>query len=125
MQPTRYSSHGKTLIDNIYSNWANFEDVTSGNLTVSLSDQLPQFIIIDNVNVKSKALEHKYIRDVKKLNANDFILDFLTIDFNEILNKPDINNSFNTCLDKMDILINEHLPLKKLTKKELKTYSKP
>ena len=125
IQPTRYSSHGKTLIYNIFSNWTNIKDICSGNLTASLSDHLPQFIIIENENVELKDSAPKFSRDFKNFNAEDFILDFLSIDFVDISNKADLNNSFNSCLDEIDKGTNQHLPLRKLTKKETKTRSKP
>ena len=47
-QPTRITSHSNTLIDSIYSNDIN-PDITSGNLTATISDHLPQFAIIPNM----------------------------------------------------------------------------
>ena len=40
LQPTRITSHSKTLIDNIFRN---MPDSVSGNLTATISDHLPQF----------------------------------------------------------------------------------
>ena len=48
LQPTRITSHSNTLIDNIFSNVID-PDITSGNLTATISDHLPQFAIICNV----------------------------------------------------------------------------
>ena len=48
--PTRITSSSKTLIDNIFSNSLNFPQMISGNFTVSISDHLPQFLIIPRVN---------------------------------------------------------------------------
>ena len=44
--PTRITPHSKTLIDNIFSNVNNFLQGKSGNLTLSLSDHLAQFLSI-------------------------------------------------------------------------------
>ena len=41
--PTRCTTNSNTLIDNIFSNCTNFQDGISGNLTVAISDHLPQF----------------------------------------------------------------------------------
>ena len=41
--PTRCTTNSNTLIDNIFSNCNNFQDGISGNLTVAISDHLPQF----------------------------------------------------------------------------------
>ena len=48
LQPTRITSHSNTLIDNIFSNVID-PDIISGNLTATISDQLPQFSIIPNM----------------------------------------------------------------------------
>ena len=80
---------------------------------------------IENENVNLKDSAPKFSRDFKNFNAEDFILDFLSIDFVDISNKADLNNSSNSCLDEIDKVTNQHLPLRKLTKKETKTRSKP
>ena len=48
--PARITSSSKTLMDNIFSNSLNFPEMISGNFTVSISDHLPQFLIIPRVN---------------------------------------------------------------------------
>ena len=48
LQPTRINDHSSTLIDNIFSN-AIDPDITSCNLTATISDHLPQFAIISNM----------------------------------------------------------------------------
>ena len=46
IHPTRINQHSKTLIDNISSNIPNISQGKSGNLTLSISDHLAQFLII-------------------------------------------------------------------------------
>ena len=48
LQPTRITSHSNTLIDNIISNVID-PDIILGNLTATISEHLPQFVIIPNV----------------------------------------------------------------------------
>ena len=48
LQPTRITSHSKTLIENTFSNIISHE-VISGNITVTISDHLPQFLFAPNV----------------------------------------------------------------------------
>ena len=48
LQPTRLTSHSKTLIDNIFSNTISPEAIF-GKLTATISDHLPQFRIVPNV----------------------------------------------------------------------------
>ena len=49
-QPTRIRDTSKTLIDNIFSNTL-IENTISDNLTATLSDHLPQFIILPNISL--------------------------------------------------------------------------
>ena len=48
LQLTRITSHSNTLIDNIFSNVID-PDIISGMLTATISDHLPQFAIIPNM----------------------------------------------------------------------------
>ena len=48
LQPTRTASHSNALMDNIFSNDID-PDITSGNLTATISDHLPQFVISPNM----------------------------------------------------------------------------
>ena len=48
LQPTRITSHSKTLIDNIFCNIISHEMI-SGNITATISDHLPQFLFVPNV----------------------------------------------------------------------------
>ena len=47
-QQTRITSHSKTLIDNIFSNYIS-QDIVSGNLTATISDHLPQLLIAPHI----------------------------------------------------------------------------
>ena len=54
-------------------------------------------------------------------------MDYLEIDWNQELeaNKNDVNYTTNKFFTKMDMLMDKHLPVRKLTKKELKKRHKP
>ena len=48
IQPSRHTSHSRTpLIDNIFSN-AISKDIICGNITATISDHLPQFLVSPN-----------------------------------------------------------------------------
>ena len=49
--PTRVTEKSATLIDNIFVNNPSFKYL-SGNITTSISDHLPQFVISENFNGK-------------------------------------------------------------------------
>ena len=48
LQPTRRTSHSRTLIDNVFSDIISPE-VISGNLTSTISDHFPQLMIVLNI----------------------------------------------------------------------------
>ena len=62
-----------------------------------------------------------------KFEINKFILDFLEVDWNNILqlNKLDVDLSFQIFFDKIINLVDKYAPLQKLTHKQVKTLTKP
>ena len=48
LHPTRITSHSKTLIGNIFSNFIS-PDIISDNITAAISDRLPQFSFVPNI----------------------------------------------------------------------------
>ena len=64
-----------------------------------------------------------YQRDPTNFQKEDFILDLLDINWNETLqlNNNDPNLSFDQFYKKVNSVIDNHLPLKKLSKRELKS----
>ena len=80
-QPTRIRDSSKTLIDNIFSNTL-IENTISGNLTATISDHLPQFIILPNIF--SNPTSNKSIideRDWSNLVQEDFVLNYFSVDW--------------------------------------------
>ena len=125
--PTRITPHSKTLIDNIFSNVANFLQGKSGNITLSISDHLAQFLSIP-LDTNFKAPENiKYKRNMKDFDRENFFLDLLSVDWDEILQieTNDPNHSFKRYYHIINTLIDKYMPLKKMTKKEIKQQSKP
>ena len=47
IQLSRHTTHSRTLTDNIFSNVIS-KDIISGNITTTISDHLPQFLISPN-----------------------------------------------------------------------------
>ena len=127
ISPTRITPKTSSLIDNIFSNSHNFKEGISGNLTISISDHLAQFLIIPKKHPKKHKKQNIYKRDTKHFNREHFILDLLEIDWHLILEieKNDPNISFNSFEHKLNSIIDEYMPLRKLTKKELKHRNKP
>ena len=78
LQPARLTSHSKTLIDNIFSNIISTYAIT-GNLTSTISDHLPQFMIFPNVFSNHPASPPAPSSN-KANTFENFILDYFSID---------------------------------------------
>ena len=95
-QPTRIRYSSKTLTDNIFSN-ALIENTISSNLTATISDHVPQFIILPNIFYNPPSNKSNiYERDWSNFVQENFILDYFSVNWNSIINDDkDINFSFN------------------------------
>ena len=117
IHPTRITPHSRTLIDNIFSNVSNFLQGKSGNLTLSLSDHLAQFLVIplDTCFVPPKV--SKFKRDTKNFDRENFFLDLLSIDWKEVIEveKRDPNHSFMQYFTTINELIDQYMPLVETT----------
>ena len=127
IHPTRITSTTKTLIDNIFSNSTNYKDGISGNLTVSLSDHLAQFLIIPDEIRHSAKKQNLFTRDTKNFNSENFTQEFQQIEWSSILKLHcnDPNLAFEGFKTTVDNLVNTYLPKRKMTKKEIKQKEKP
>ena len=84
--PTRITNKSSTLIDNIFTNITS-SNPTSGNLTLSVSDHLPQFFIIPDKNKKPIPKKHSiYRRNLKNINSKKLLEDFSNTNWDEIIN---------------------------------------
>ena len=125
--PTRITTTSRTLIDNIFSNSLNFSDGISGNLTISISDHLAQFLIINEEVVKIPNKHNLYKRDKRHFHKEEFVADILDTDWQNIIRAEhnDPNLSFYLLDTTVNSIIDKHMPLKKMTNKELKLHYKP
>ena len=66
-------------------------------------------------------------RDKKHFNAEAFLVDYESINWDEIidLNKTDVNFSMESFINKINGLLDIHMPLRKITQKEFKQKYKP
>ena len=105
--PTRVTDLSKTLIDNIFSSPSDSGTI-SGNFCHSISDHLPQFCLFPSLN--SNEIESNgpfYCQDWSKFNREDFILDYLDIDWNQLFERFDFDpdRCFNIFNDKVKVLV--------------------
>ena len=97
-QSTRIRDSSKTLIDNIFSNTL-IENTISGNLIATISDHLPQFIILPNISNLPSNKSNIYERDWSNFVQENFILDYFSVDWNFLINNDkNVNLSFNNFL---------------------------
>ena len=125
--PTRINSRNNTVIDNIFTNQYH-PDMKTGNLLIGISDHLPSFLIVPKSNQNHLPKKHNmYKRVTKNFDRENFILDFLGIDWVEWLEtgKEDINHSSSRFIEKINELLDKYVPLKKLSQKEFKQRFKP
>ena len=119
LQPTRITSHSNTLIDNIFSNVID-PDIISGNLTATISDHLPQFAIVPNMfgNILgNKSNIHE--RDWSKFDRENCILDFFSVDWEDLLKIDELNADNSTTM-----YLDTYAPFKRINKYKLKFKSK-
>ena len=86
IEPPRVTSKSKTQINNVFSNILSLDSI-SGNLTVKVSDHLPQFVINIFSNSTSGSKSNIYQRNWTNFDQENFILDYLAEDWNRVIKK--------------------------------------
>ena len=127
LHPTRITSHSKTLIDNIFSNYISRE-IISGNITATIFDHLLQFSVVPNIlSNPSTQKSDFYEKDWSKFKQENFILDYLDKDWTDVLqiDQQNVNLSMDSFLNNMSSILDTHTPLKKVNKYKLKFKTKP
>ena len=125
--PTRISAQSSTLIDNIFISLFNSE-IYAGNLLVGISDHMPQVVIISNEFEKSNnSISNLSQIDWSKFDITKFKNEFMSLNWDEIIsieqNDPDF--SFERFHKKVLELVDNNVPKRRLTKKQLKRQHKP
>ena len=88
--------HSNTLIDNIFSNVIE-TDIILGNLTAKIPNHLPQFSIISNIfgNIPGNK-SNIYERDWSKFDRENFILDYFSVEWEDLLKIDELNADKST-----------------------------
>ena len=115
------------MIDNVFSNNPDFENCTSGNFTFSISDHLAQFLLIPSAEARIPKTHNIKVRDTKNYSHEELVADIINVDWGEVLesSKGDPNHSFQRFNDKVNQILDKHMPWKKLNKKEMRLQGKP
>ena len=118
------TDHSATLVDHIYFNSCDHFTI-SGNLLSDISDHFPNFLIINKISCsyRKPAIYH---RDYSNFKEDKLLEEVQQINWESALpDTNDVNLIFDAFYTKISHLINNHVPLKKLRKKEIKLQAKP
>ena len=103
-------------------------DSISGNRTGTISDHLLQFLIVPNIFSNSPSNKSNiYETDWFNFDQENFILDYLTTDWNETLKIKEQNIDYSTerFSNKINELLDNFAPYEKANKYKLKFKPKP
>ena len=97
-------------------------------MAATISDHLPQFSIIPNLfcNISGNKC-NIYERDWSKYDHANFILDYFSVDWEDLLKTDELNadNSTRMYLDMINMLLDTYPLLKRINKYKIKFKSKP
>ena len=124
-KPTRVYSGSATLIDNIFVN-KNYGRITSGNIISDISDHYSQFCFTE-LSCVTNFPRKTMIRDFSRFSEEDFNSELAQVDWESILARTqgNIDIAFSKIYNKLNKLVNKHAPLKSLSKRKFKQFSKP
>ena len=124
--PTRITDTSSTLIDNILTSPLNCSSI-SGNLTVAISDHLPQFLILNSDCDSDYKSELPFRRDWSKFDEATFKDEFDSVDWKDLLKteRGNVDLSFDSFLTRFSSLYDKHVPLKQLTRRQANLLLKP
>ena len=97
-------------------------------MTATIYDHLPQFSIIPNMFGNIPGNEFNiYERDWSKYGRINFILDYFSVEWENLLKIYELNanKSNKKFLDKIKMLLDTYAPLKRVKKYKLKFMSEP
>ena len=88
-------------------------------MTATISDHLPQLAIIPNMfgNISGNK-SNIYERDWSKFGQENSVLDYFSVDLEDLLkiNEFNVRNSTKIYLDKINLLLDSYAPLIKINK---------
>lgn len=124
IQPTRITDHSSTLIDNIFLNSAEHFTV-SGNILYDITDHLPNFLIINKFSNLPKQFKFSK-RDYSCFNESNLLADVQTLSWEEVFsNCSDVSDMFQSLYSNISRIVDKHVPLKHLSRREIKFTHKP
>ena len=102
-------------VDNIFSNVIS-KDIVSGNITATISDHLLQFLISPNTFADPPTKSNVFERNWSSFDQENFVLDYIGIDFPNILklDEKNVNSAANNFLDSINPVLKKKVNKYKL-----------
>ena len=88
----------------------NLVNITSGNITTTISDHLPQFLISPNTFPDPPSNKSNVFgRDWSNFDQENFVLDYFNIDWSNILklDEGNVNSATNNFLDTINSVLSK------------------
>lgn len=124
-KPTRITDHSAPLIHNIFFNSVDFPTI-SGNLIHDLTYHLPNFLIVNQLDNNLFIKQKIYKRDYSNFDESSFVKEIQNIDWQDIFyESSNVNDLFNKFHSKLTDVIDRHVPIKQLSRREVRFHSKP
>ena len=117
--PTHFSDNSSTIIDHIYYKAGNQHNtvVNSGNLWCSVTDHLPNYIIIHTDKIKKNDFPRPLIRLHSPRNMQTFQSLVSNIDWSDLYYCQDVNEASSKLVTRLTKCYEESFPLVKLSRK--------
>ena len=126
LQPTRFAGYSNpTLIDHTFCNYFN-SNLLSGNPIPHITDHLPNFLIITELDVSLRTNAITYKRNYSQFNKNKFLKSIEALKLDDLISsKPTTDEKYNSFHDKLLETIDMHAPYANLLKRKIKQNAKP
>ena len=124
-KPTRVCNNSATLIDNILTNKVDVK-ITSGNIISDISDHYSQFCVF-HTSLENSISRGKRFRDFSGFSEETFNYELYYLLSNQInlRDSSDVDKAFSHFYDSLNVLVNKHAPLKMVSNRMRKQFSKP
>ena len=113
-----------SLLDHFYSNYET-GNINSHILLDDISDHLPVLTTIEKVEIL-KNYSTLYMHDTRNFNAEEFLIDLNeSLHLNISLQNDNVHDLFQSFNDTFIFVLNNHAPMRKLTRKQKQIKNKP
>ena len=114
--PTRVSEDSATIIDNIFSNCIQHDQLVKGILPTDVSDHFSLFAVdADTNHSSSKPIEHLHQHVINTETLGNFSKGIQNINWDTVLTCESTDNAFNLFSEKFVSQFKKHIPVKSRT----------